>query len=74
MGGESWGNVRSEGEGNGTEVLEVFDPRQRGSRMDKAGVAHRVDDEVGVSNVSLTEEESDDARGFAAELGGGECR
>jgi len=60
VGGESWGNLRCEGEGNGTEVFEVFDPRQRGGRMDEAGVAHRVDDEIGLSNVSLTEKESDD--------------
>jgi len=73
VGWEARGDVRCEGDGNGTEVPEVFDARQRGGGLDEAGVANRVDDGVGISKVALTDEHADGVRGFATELGGGEC-
>jgi hypothetical protein len=73
VGWEARGDVRCESDGNRTELIEVFDARQRGSGIDEAGVAHRVDDGIGISDVALTEEHADGIRGFAAELGGREC-
>jgi len=66
---EAWGYVWGKGNGNGTEVLDIFNARKRGRGVEETSVSHRVNNGVGIGEVSLAEEDADGVRGFAAELG-----